>query len=281
MTVIDDHAAQDPDFRDIVERNDRLGTGVPDRNVDEVYDELLDSRAEGQARGYLAADRGSARIDYTIRPGADNSEAVADVRALAERTPLEAVPTGELVVNEAVIDLLTDSAIRSLFAAFILTAIFLALSYAYLEGKAVYGLLNLVPVFVTIGLLVGSMRLLDIPLTPINAPILSVSIGLGVDYTVHFVHRFVDEFKAGKGVDEALDITITGTGGALTGSMLTTVTGLGVLWLAVIPLIRDFGVLLALGVLYAYLASILLVPSLVVVWDRYGDRVGLGLDDGL
>jgi len=39
--------------------------------------------------------------------------------------------------------------------------------------------------------------------------------------------------------------------------------------------------LLALGVLYAYLCSILLVPSLVVVWDRYGDRVGLGLDGNL
>lgn len=48
-----------------------------------------------------------------------------------------------------------------------------------------------------------------------------------------------------------------------------------------IPLLRDFGVLLALGVLYAYLCSILLVPSLVVVWDRYGDRVGLGLDGNL
>ncbi|EMA68927.1 hypothetical protein C461_04832 [Halorubrum aidingense JCM 13560] len=281
VTVIDDHAATDPEFREVVERNDRLGTGVPDRNVDEVYDALLDSSAEGQARGYIAEDRGSARIDYTIRPGVDNSEAVADVRALAERTPLEAVPTGDLVVNEAVIDRLTDSAIRSLLVAFALTAVFLAVSYAYLEGKAVYGLLNLVPVLVTVGLLVGTMRLLDIPLTPINAPILSVSIGLGVDYTVHFVHRFVDEFKAGHSIDEALDITIAGTGGALTGSMLTTVTGLGVLWLAVIPLLRDFGVLLALGVLYAYLASILLVPSLVVVWDRYGDRVGLGLDGNL
>ena len=191
------------------------------------------------------------------------------------------MPTGSLVVNEAVIDRLTESAIRSLIAAFALTAAFLALSYAYLEGKAVYGLLNLVPVLVTVGLLVGSMRLFDIPLTPINAPILSVSIGLGVDYTVHFVHRFVDEFKAGLPVDEALDVTIAGTGGALTGSMLTTVCGLGVLWLAVIPLLRDFGVLLALGVLYAYLCSILLVPSLVVVWDRYGDRVGLGLGGNL
>ena len=279
VTVIEDRAARDPEFGELVDRNDRLGTGVPDRDVDEVYDALLDSPARDQARGYLAADRGSARIDYTIRPDADNSEAVADVRELAERTPLEAVPTGDLVVNEAVIDRLTESAIRSLLAAFALTAVFLALSYAYLEGKAVYGLLNLVPVLVTVGLLVGSMRLFSIPLTPINAPILSVSIGLGVDYTVHFVHRFVDEFKAGHPVGEALDVTIAGTGGALTGSMLTTVTGLGVLWLAVIPLLRDFGVLLALGVLYAYLCSILLVPSLVVVWDRYGDRVGLGLNE--
>ena len=281
VTVIEDRASRDPEFAALVERNDRLGNGVPDRNVDEVYDALLDSSAAGQARGYVAADRGSARIDFTIRPGVDNSEAVADVRDLAERTSLEAVPTGDLVVNEAVIDLLTESAIRSLFAAFGLTALFLALSYAYLEGKAVYGLLNLVPVLVTVGLLVGSMRLFDIPLTPINAPILSVSIGLGVDYTVHFVHRFVDEYQAGLPVDEALDVTIGGTGGALTGSMLTTVSGLGVLWLAVIPLLRDFGVLLALGVFYAYLCSILLVPSLVVVWDRYGGLVGLGLDDGL
>ena len=278
VTVIDDHAAADPEFRRIVERNDRLGNGVPDRNVDEVYDALLDSPAEGQARGYIAADRGSARIDFTIRPGVDNSQAVADVRALAERTPLDAVATGELVVNESVIDLLLESAVDSLIVAFILTAVFLTLSYRYLEGKAVYGLLNLVPVLTTVGLLVGSMRLLDIPLTPINAPILSVSIGLGVDYTVHFVHRFVDEYKGGRPIDEALDITIAGTGGALTGSMLTTVTGLGVLWLAVIPLIQDFGALLALGVLYAYLCSIVLVPSLVVVWDRFGSRVGLGLE---
>jgi len=276
VTVIQDHAERDPEFRRTVEANDRLGNDVPDRNVDDVYDELL--AADTNARGYIAADRGSARIDYTIKPGVDNSQAVADVRELAERTPLEAIPTGSLVVNEAVIDVLLESAVNSLFVAFILTAVFLMLSYRYLEGKAVYGFLNLIPVLATVGLLVGTMRLLDIPLTPINAPILSVSIGLGVDYTVHFVHRFVDEYKGGAAIDDALDVTIGGTGGALTGSMLTTVTGLGVLWLAVIPLIQDFGALLALGVFYAYVCSILLVPSLVVVWDRYGSRVGLGLE---
>ena len=279
VTVITDHADRDQDFARTVDRNDRLGTGVPDRNVDEVYDELLNSPARSEARGYIAADRGSARIDFTIKPGVDDSQAVAELRALSDRTPLVTVPTGSLVVNEAVIDMLLDSAVESLIAAFALTAAFLMLSYRYLEGKAVYGFINLIPVLATIGLLVGSMRLLDIPLTPINAPILSVSIGLGVDYTVHFVHRFVDEYKTHHDLEHALDVTIAGTGGALTGSMLTTVTGLGVLWLAVIPLIQDFGALLGLGVLYAYLCSIVLVPSLVVVWDQYGSKVGLGLDE--
>lgn len=277
LTVIDDHTEADQDFASVVDRNDRLGNGVPDRNVDTVFDELFDSPAEDDARGYLAADRGSARVDFTVDPEADEGVAVEDLEAIAERTDLEAVPTGELVVNEAVIDQMLESSVNSLFIAFLLTAIFLTVTYRLLEGRVVYGLINLVPVLASVALLAGSMRLFGVSLTPINAPILSVAIGLGVDYTVHFTHRFVDEYEAGREIQDALSTTILGTGGALTGSMLTTVAGLGVLYLALIPLIQDFGLMLGLGVLYAYLCSIILVPSLVVVWDRYGHRIGLPL----
>lgn len=280
VTVLQDQASVDPAFEATVDRNDRLGNQVPDRNVDEIYDELLESPRGDTARAYLAADRGSARIDFQIESDADPSVAVAETRALAERTPLTAVPTGQLVVNEAVIDVLTESAIQSLILAFILTAIVLTVSYRLLEGRLAYGVINLIPVLATVGLLVGTMRAADIPLSPITAPILSISIGLGVDYTVHFTHRFVDEFeerrietseqgRTGTAVLAALSVTLSGTGGALTGSMLTTVTGIGVLYVALIPLIQDFGVLLALGVFYAYLMSVLLVPSVVVLWDRY------------
>ena len=279
VTVLQDQAGVDPGFETIADRNDRLGNGIPDRNVDEVYDALLDSPRGDTARAYLAADRGSARIDFQIEADADPSVAVADTRALAERTPLTAVPTGQLVVNEAVIDILTESAIQSLILAFVLTAIVLTVSYRLLEGRFAYGIINLIPVLATVGLLVGTMRAAEIPLSPITAPILSISIGLGVDYTVHFTHRFVDEFEARSAeVPEhgrrnallaALSVTLSGTGGALTGSMLTTVTGIGILYIALIPLIQDFGVLLALGVFYAYAMSVLLVPSVVVLWDRY------------
>jgi predicted RND superfamily exporter protein len=186
---------------------------------------------------------------------------------------MDAVPTGQLVVNQVVIDRITESALRSLIVAFLLTAVFLMVFYRWLEGRAVYGLINLVPVLVTVGLLAGSMRYFDVPLTPFNAPILSVSIGLGVDYTVHFMHRFVDEFENGRDIHAALRTTAQGTGGALTGSMLTTVCGLGVLYLALIPLIAEFGLLLALGVFYAYLASLLVLPSTIVVWHAVETRV--------
>ena len=273
VTVIESRAEQDPEFAALVARNDRTGNGVPDQNVDEVYDALLDSPARSQARNYIAADRGSARIDYTLKADAGNDEIVADARGVADRMPVDAVATGTLIVNAAVIDVMLESAIQSLVIAFILTAIFLALSYRFLEGRAVYGFINLLPVLVTVALLAASMRFFDVALSPINAPILGVSIGLGVDYAVHFMHRFVDEYTPGTDVFDALLTTIQGTGGALTGSMLTTVFGLGALFFAIIPLIQEFGLLLGLGVFYAYACSVLLLPSIIVLWERTAERV--------
>ncbi|AXR77567.1 efflux RND transporter permease subunit [Natrarchaeobaculum sulfurireducens] len=274
LDVIDDGAESDPEFGRTVERYDSSGDGVPDREVDHVYDELFDSAASDQAADKLTTDRSATRIDVTVDVDAEQDEAVLAAREYADRMDLDATATGQLVIFESVIDDTLESSINSLIVAFVLTTVFLVLSYWWLEGRAIYGVINVVPVLVTVALLAGSMRYFDVPLTPINAPILSVSIGLGVDYTVHFMHRFVDEFEGGKDVHEALLVTVRGTGGALTGSMLTTVTGLGVLYLALIPLIMEFGLLLALGVFYAWLTSLLVVPSTIVVWQRLEERFG-------
>jgi hypothetical protein len=44
--------------------------------------------------------------------------------------------------------------------------------------------------------------------------------------------------------------------------------GIGVLVLSVFPAIGDFGLIAALSVLYAFLASLLVLPSALVVWER-------------
>jgi len=266
LTVLDRRRAVDDEFDRLVARHDRLATGVPDRDIDVIYDEL--EAAEGaNTEQYLSTNRESTRVEFAVDPDAETPAVVEDAQFIADRTPLSAVATGDQIVQQEVINATLDSALRSLIVAFLLTTVVLVGSYWLLAGRASYGLINLVPVVVTVGMLLASMRVLGIPLTPINAPILSVSIGLGVDYTVHFVHRFVDEYETRETFD-ALAATVAGTGGALTGSMITTVTGIGVLAVALIPLIQEFGILIALGVGYAYLASLIVTPSVIICWEQ-------------
>jgi hypothetical protein len=51
--------------------------------------------------------------------------------------------------------------------------------------------------------------------------------------------------------------------------MVTTVSGIGVLVLAILSVLGQFGVLTALSILYSFLASLLVLPSVLVLWDRY------------
>ena len=267
--VIEAYAEQSPEFAELVARNDPDGDGVPEDDLEAVYDELLDSPYRAQALQYITKDYRSTQVVYATESSASQDEITRDAQTLADRYRFTATATGQTLVLQAVSDTIFESAIESLVAAFAVTAVFLVVIYAVIEGRPSLGIVNLVPIVVSVALLAGSMRLLSIPFNALTATILAISIGLGIDYSAHFVHRFVDEYHASEGaIFPALEDTVRGTGGALTGSMLTTTAGIGVLALAITPILGQFGLVLALTVFFAYVASILVTPSVIVVWGR-------------
>ncbi|WP_254543620.1 efflux RND transporter permease subunit [Halomarina pelagica] len=267
VTVIRAQAAADPEFAALVARNDLDGNGVPDDDLEEVYAALESSPAGERAERYLASDHRSAQVVYTAE-GDAGQDAVADAgRRMADRYRADATATGQTVVFAAVSGVIFASAFRSLALALALTAVFLVIVYRAVTGYWSLGLANLVPILVTLGLIGGSMRALGIPFNALTATILSITIGLGIDYSVHVVHRFADEYEE-RDLGPALTRTVQGTGGALTGSMLTTVFGIGVLVLAITPILGQFGVLTGLSILYAYLTALLVTPAALVVWAR-------------
>ncbi|MDY7082959.1 MAG: MMPL family transporter, partial [Halobacteria archaeon] len=87
----------------------------------------------------------------------------------------------------------------------------------------------------------------------------------------HVTHRFVDEYNKKWSVYTALEDTVRGTGGALTGSVLTDVSGIGILVIAVTPVVKQFGILMGISILYSYLASIIVLPPFLILWQRYFD----------
>ncbi|WP_302082940.1 efflux RND transporter permease subunit [Salinibaculum rarum] len=278
ISVIKSQSAQDPEFRALVARNDPDGDGVPEDNLREIYDALLDSPARDQALTYLAEDYSSARVVYTIEGDADQDAIVTDAQTVADRHRGQAIATGQSVVFQEVSDLILESALLSLILTLVGSTLFLVFIYLVLEGQATLGLANMVPVLVTVVFVVASMRALNVPFNSLTATIMALTIGLGVDYSVHVTHRFADE-RSERPLVPALERTVRGTGGALFGSMLTTVAGIGVLVLALFPVLRQFGLITALSVLYAFIASVVILPSVLVIWDHFvtGQRTLLPL----
>jgi predicted RND superfamily exporter protein len=187
---------------------------------------------------------------------------------MADRIREGGVATGQTVVFKVVQDTILRSSLISMVAALAATAVFLALIYYLIEGRATLGIANLVPILVAIALLAGTMRYLDIPLNALTATILAIAIGLGIDYSAHIVHRFAAEFDETKDLYGSLDSTVQGTGGALLGSMLTTSSGTAVLALAITPILGQFGLVIALSVFFSFLTAVIVTPSVMVVWHK-------------
>jgi len=147
----------------------------------------------------------------------------------------------------------------------------LAAVFFLLYGTASLGVVISLPIVAVVGLVVGGMSLLGIPLNLLTALLMSLAIGLGVDYSAHIVHRFGDEYRK-RDLYDAIEVAVRGTGGSLTGSMLTTVTGIGVLVLAITPILGQFGAVTGLSILLSYLMSVIVTPSVMVVWGQFVER---------
>ncbi|ELZ31617.1 hypothetical protein C474_08087 [Halogeometricum pallidum JCM 14848] len=269
VTVIRDYADQSEEFRRLVARNDEDGNGIPDDNLKKVYAALLDSPYGSQAEQYIAEDYRSARVVYDVKADAEQAAITQDAKSVADRLRFETTATGSTVVLKAVSDTIANSALQSMILAMLATALFLVFSYYVTEGYPSLGIVNLFPIAVAISFIAGTMRYAGIPFNALTGTILSIAIGLGVDYSAHTVHRFAEEYEGPGTAIESLYATVRGTGGALTASMLTTVTGIGVLVIAVTPILGQFGLLIGISILYSYLASMFILPASLVLWDRY------------
>ncbi|MDZ5811386.1 MMPL family transporter [Halorubrum sp. AD140] len=269
--AIDGYAEEDTEFAGLV-ADSSLDDGPPNRNLERIYGELRDSEYEGFTGEYLADDDRSTRVVYDVESDASDAAVTADARDVADRYRGDATATGQIVVFQAVAETIFDSAIVSLAAALGLSALFLVVLFWLFLDSPTLGLVTLLPVAVTVATLTTAMRLAGIPFNALTATILAITIGLGVDYTVHVAHRFHDEYAATDDVDAAVVTTLRGTGGALTGTMATTAFGTGVLVLAITPILGQFGLLTAVSISLAYLASLVVLPPALVAWVAAVER---------
>jgi len=149
---------------------------------------------------------------------------------------LDAVGTGSFVVEEQLNTRLSATLIQSLVVTILAVLVILTGAFWLKERRPTLGPTTLVPVLLSAIWLFGTMALLDIPISIITAMVGSITVGIGVDYSIHVSERYWHERKHGRSIEEALRRTIAGTGSALMSSAVTTAVGFGVLAFALLPL---------------------------------------------
>lgn len=105
-------------------------------------------------------------------------------------------------------------------------------------------------------MMLGMMRVLGVPLNYVNAFVATMILGVGIDYSIHLVHRFT--LSGGLVEDGLLE-----TGKAVVMAAFTNIAGFGVLWFGNYPALRSFGQVALIGSLTCLFTALTLVPAIM------------------
>ncbi len=217
---------------------------------------------------YISIDDNEARISLRIidsNPELNRKELLIKIQKdLEEKLQLkkeEFKITGILVIFNNLLQSLFDSQIKTLGITF--AGIFLLLLILFKSFW--WSVVAAIPNFTAALFILGSLGLFNIPLDMMTITIASISVGIAIDNSIHYIYRFREEFKINKNYNRTIQICHRTVGKAIVNASLTIVFGFSILILSnFIPSIY-FGIFTGLAMLTAMTLVLTLMPQLILI----------------
>lgn len=209
-------------------------------------------------------------VELATTAGADR---VADLRAalndLADQVGVDGTVTSSRIVEREINERLTSSG-KIAIAVAMFVALIIMVTYNTIFGRRPFvGVLTVASAGVVVATTLGAMWVFDVAFNIATVTIASIAIGIGIDYSIHMTHRFVEELGDGHDVAGAVEVAGETTGGALLSSTLTTVAAFGVLAFSSLLPFAQFGLVTAIAIALSFVGSIVVQPAFLGLWDRY------------
>lgn len=177
--------------------------------------------------------------------------------------------TGDLVVLQTVLDGLSVSQVKTTLISLVVSSVVLLL----LTRRILPAVVVLFPVALASLWVAGSMVALGLKWNVLTVMVTALTLGIGIDYSIHMWRRFEVELERRSSHWEALRAALSTTGVALIMSALTTGFGFLVLLFSPMPVIQDFGLITAVTVFFSLILSLILLPVLVELSARNKEQV--------
>lgn len=178
--------------------------------------------------------------------------------------------TGILVLYNNVLQSLYESQILTLGVVMLAIMLMFLLLFRSLK----IAVICIIPNAIAAAFVLGIMGWLGIPLDIMTITIAAISVGIGVDNTIHYMHRFKREFPRFGNYRETMFFCHNSIGRAMYFTSMTIVAGFSILALSnFIPTIV-FGLLTSLAMLVALVGSLTLLPQLLITFKPLGKETG-------
>ena len=176
--------------------------------------------------------------------------------------------TGSPFVRDVELSSGTNALFRSIPLAALASFIVLFITFRSIK----YAFITTLPIGLVVSWLYGIMYIGGYSLNFVTATIGAISIGVGIDFSIHITQRFREEIRKNS-KEVALRKTLNGTGIALLGSALSSMAGFAIMGMAPMPLFASFGQITAIMILLALISSVFVLPSLLVLVSRKNNIV--------
>ena len=252
----------------------RLGESLNDgRELDSFLLALLYRRLPEEVRAalidpYISIENNEARVFARVldsRPELRRADLLERIRQdLKEGLALEEADvsvTGLLVLYNNMLQSLYQSQISTLGAVLAGVGLMLLMLFRSLT----LALIGIVPNLLAAGLMLGLMGLAGIPLDMMTITMAAITTGIAVDNSIHYLYRFREELPGCGDYVSTLKLCHANIGRAVFYTSCTIIFGFSILILSnFLPTIY-FGVLTGLAMLVALLATLTLLPKLILV----------------
>jgi hypothetical protein len=185
---------------------------------------------------------------------------------------ISVAPGGIATVGVGLIQNLEKSRVQLTYLAILFVGLFLTLRLRSL----IRALLSLVPVLVAVGAVSLIGVAFHLKLSPVTAVAGPLVVAVCTEFTSLLLLRFVEERARGLTPRAAMDATARRTGRAFMVSGMTAIAGVAVLGLSSMPLLSDFGIIVAINITVALLSALVVLPP-ILVWADQRNWVSRGL----
>ena len=257
----------------------RLNEGKPLDSVELslVYNELPEKYKQMLIAPYASVENNQARISVRVVDTDPTLRRDQLIKKIAKEVPerfgfnqADVRVTGMLVLYNNVLQSLFDSQIKTLG----LVLLALMTMFLILFRSIKVALIAVFPNLLSVSVVLGALGWMNLPLDMMTITIASISVGIAVDDTIHYIHRFKEEYSIHHDYLAAMKNCHGSIGYAMYYTSLAIVAGFSILAFSnFIPTIA-FGLLTGLAMVIALLAALTLLPRLIILVKPFGPQEG-------